>query len=295
MPKPMQLPMPKPKCSIGYILAFLAIVFLTAESSIAQNGRFNSNRNQQTNPGKEVKVAFPEDAKTPVLIMDVVGGFRAKLPEGFEPTPALQIYADGRIVTGRKSDLVKEVEGTIDLVELKSLLVFIANDCHFFELTSDSVKEDIESKQAVRIMDAGTTKVEVKLKDHSNSVEVYALPYTAEKFSDVASVASLIAISSRCRQLIAKTRLGSAEEAEAALNAVNKSLATKSAKAPEFTMKHLQFAERFADERRTATFVNNFADGNRQMMAYATFQVDAKGEDSTVVDVVEQKRNSDRR
>ena len=240
-------------------------------------------------------MAFPDDAKAPVLTMDVSGGYRAKLPEGFEPSPMLQIFSDGRVVTGRKSDLVKEVEGKLDLVELKSLLVFIADDCHFFELSSESLKTDIESKRAIKIMDAGTTKFEVNLKDNSNDIEVYGLPVVAGQFSEVPSVASMIAITSRCRQLIAKTRLGSDEEANVALNAINKSLATKSPNAPEFTLKNLQFAEQFVDERRSATFVNNFADGNKQMMAYATFQVDSMGQDTVVVDVIEEKQNFGRR
>jgi hypothetical protein len=273
----------------AFLLACL-FVFHVVSFTVAQDRTAN-----QANQGKEVEVVFPDDIKTPILTLDVVGGFRAKLPEGFEPTPMLQVFADGRVVTGRKSDLVKEVEGKLDLVELKSLLVFIADDCKFFELDSESLKTDIESKRAIQLMDAGTTKIEVNLQDNSNAVEVYAMPQAANQFSELPSVASMIAISSRCRQLIAKTRLGSDEEAEAALNAANKSLATKSDDAPEFTMKHLQFAEQFVDQRRTATFVNNFAAGDKQMMAYATFQVDAKGKDSVVVDVIERKQHFGRR
>ncbi len=213
-----------------------------------------------------------------------------KTPSNFEPTPELQIFADGRIVTGRKSDKVKEVEGVIDLVELQPLLTFIVNDCKFFEISSESVKADLARKRVFKVMDAGTTKVEVNLKDHSNKVEVYALQVYAPQHKDVPSIASMVAITSRCRHLASKIKLGSEEEAGACLTAANKALAAKSKKAPSFTLEHLQFAEQFVDGKRTATFVQSYSQGKKNFMAFATFEIDAKGVESTTAEIHEQTR-----
>ena len=269
------------------MLCCCALVLLIGSTVVAQRSAPRQGQEQQKN--KAIEVKFPKDASVPVLVMDVVGGFRMKTPEGFSPTPMVQIFADGRIATGRKSDTVKEVEGQIDLVDLKSLLVFIVDECHFFKITSESVKADLAKKRVGKIMDAGTTQITVTLRDGSNAVEVYAMPHIAGQFSDVASVASMIAIASRCRHLIAKIKLGSDDEAAASLSAVNKALSKKSAGAPKFTMANLQSAEQYVDGRRTASFVNNFADKQKQMLAYAIIQVDTKGKETVVVDVVQQK------
>ena len=167
--------------------------------------------------------------------------------------------------------------------------MFIVDEAHFFEITSDSVKADLAKKRTLKVMDAGTTKIAVTLKDASNEVEVYAMPHIAGQFSDVASVASMIAIASRCRHLVAKVKLGSDEEADASLAAVNKALTKKFADAPKFTIANLQFAEQFVDQRRTVTFVNNYKDEQKQKLAYATLQIDSKGKETVVVDVVQQR------
>ena len=240
-------------------------------------------------PGAAIKVNLPDDPNAVVLMMDIVGGFRMKLPDGFEETPMLQVYADGRVLTGRKSPLVKEVEGKLDLVELQSLMAFVADDCRFFDITSELLKSEIEASRSGRIMDAGTTQFSVDLKDHSNEVEVYALPNAAEELADAPAVASVVAMASRCRRLISMTRLGSHDEAMRVLDSVNQSLSKKVPTAPPFALENLQYAEQFTDGRRSVTFIQNFTEANQQMVAYATFQVDVKGQESASVDVIQKR------
>ncbi|QEG22162.1 hypothetical protein [Mariniblastus fucicola] len=245
-------------------------------------------------PTSDIEVRMPEDVNTPVLVMDFTGGYRMKLPDGFEPTPNLQIFPDGRVLTGRNTNLVKEVEGQMDLVELQALLAFIADDCRFFDITSESIKADIAAKRKFMMMDAATTKLEVNLRDHSNTVEVYALPQVADKFSDVPSVASMVAIASRCRRIIAETRVGSDEEAEASLTSVNEALLKQKVKAPEFTLEHLQAAEQYVDGRRTISFAQNFTADEKEMAGYATLLIDAEGGEKVNLHVFETppKRNN---
>ena len=245
--------------------------------------------NALAGPKTDIKIELPDDVTKPVLVMDSVGGFRMKLPDGFEATPMLQIFPDGRILTGRKSPLVKEVAGQLDLVDLQSLLVFVADDCRFFDISSELVKSDLDANRIGEIMDAGTTEFTVNLKNNSNTVGVYALPNAAAQFADVPSVLSMIAIASRCRRVIAMTRLGAEEEAIAALQSANKSLVAKAPEAPEYTLDNLQYAEQFEDGRRTATFVNEFDQGGKRMMVYAIYQIDAEGNDSVSLNMVEQR------
>ena len=270
-------------------LSFLVVVsFFFATNCMAQTQSRKSAVAPQSQKTSDIKIRMPENADTPVLTMDTYGGFRMKSAENFEPTPELQIFADGRIVTGRKSDKVKEVVGSIDLVELQPLLRFIVDECHFFEISTESLKADLAKKGALKIMDAATTRIAINLKDHSNEVEAYGLQVYAAKYTDVPSFASIVAIASRCRPLASRIKLGSDEEAEVALGAVNKELVKKNPKSQPFVMADLQFAEQFVDGKRTATFVKKYEENNKSFTAYATFQVDDNGAESTTADVYEQ-------
>ena len=259
-----------------------------------QRGQRNRGRTGGKLPGqsglagkhKDVKVKFASIKDRPVLVMDSIGGFRVAPPEGFQETPLLEIYADGRIVTGRKSPSTEEVVGEMDLVELKTLLSFIADDCRFFDLSTDSIKKDMTSNSRIVVMDAATTQITVNLDEHSNSVEIYALPQATDKRQKIDSVASMAAIASRCRRIIAMTRLGSHEEASVALGVVNRALRDQSPSSPKFTLENLQFAERFTDGRRTASFVQKDEGKN---MIYATWQLDAEGTASANVNLIKRK------
>lgn len=283
------------RLNVFFLFAIFLFLTLTDSALQAQGGRRQSNRqgSQSTHglskPKTEIKVRMPDDAKKPVLVLDIVGGFRMKEPAGFEPTPMLQIFSDGRVLTGRKSNLVKEVEGQIDLVDLQQLLVFASDDSRFFDLTSEMLKSDIEANRVAKLMDAPTTELEINLKGHSNKVSAYGLPFTPGKLADVPSVSAMLGILSRCKRIVALTRLGSGEEAQTAVAAVNKALTEKSADAPKFTLDNLQSAEQFVDGRSTASFVQSFEANGKSMMAYAMLQKNSDGKESINLDVVEQK------
>ena len=285
--------------SIPLLLAFfmsLTVVgspFLSsplAAQSRSKNNRQSQSKHDLDKPKTEIKVRMSKDTDTPVLILDNVGGFRMKALPGHEPTPMLQIFSDGRVLAGSKSNLVKVVAGQMDLVELQKLLVFISDDSRFFDITSEMLKADIEANQIAKIMDAPTTTLTVNLKDHSNEVQVYGLPNAPGRLARVPSVAAMIGIVSRCRKVIVQTKLGSKEETGEALAGVNKALSDKFPKVAEFTIENLRGAEQFVDGRRTASFAQDFETDGKSMLAYATREVDANGKESVTVDVIEQKK-----
>lgn len=241
-------------------------------------------------PKQNVKVEFANNASVPVLTMDVTGGYRRRQPKGFVPTPLLQIYSDGRIVTGRKSPLVKEIESSIDPVELKSLLVYVVDDCRFFDFTTESIKADVEKLNRGKLMDAGTTSFSVNLEDHQNSVSVYGMSLAARGAKAAPeSVAAMLAIASRCRKLIAMTRIGSEEEAGAALHAVNQSLAEQYPDVEKFTLDNIQFAEQFIDGRRSVSLLQYQKDDKGgTKMVYGTYDLSAAGKQSVTVSALDQ-------
>ena len=282
------------RCQSVLLLLAVSVSLTICVSPLMAQSRTKNNRQSKSmhdldKPKTEIKVRMLEDVETPVLVMDSAGGFRMKDPAGFEPSPMLQIFSDGRVLTGTRSKLVSEVEGQMDLVELQKFLVFISDDSRFFELTSEMLKADIEANQMIKMMDAPTTALTVNLKDHSNKVQVYGLPFAPGKFDDVPSVAAMVAIVSRCKKIVATTRLGTENEADQAIAGINKALLDKFPNATEFTLENLQGAEQFTDGRRTSTFVNYFVVDGKTMLAYATRELDSKGKESVTVDVVVQK------
>jgi len=127
----------------------------------------NRNQKQKKAPQVEVDLSFGADPNSPVFVLDFAGGFRVKQPDGFVPSSALEIFPDGRIVTGRKSLNVKEVVGQMDPVELQAFLVFATEDCRFFDFTTDSIKADMQqAANSIIVMDAATTQMTINLDKH---------------------------------------------------------------------------------------------------------------------------------
>jgi len=290
------------RLSTFFVVASCVIFSFAADTANAQLRSRNANNANQSKqphglskPKTEIKVRLPKNVDKPVLTLDKVGGYRMKATEGFEPTPMLQIFADGRVLTGRKSKLVAEVEDRIDLVDLQKLLVFASDDCRFFDITSSMLKTDIESNRVGKVMDAPTTLLEINLENHSNRIEVYGLSFVAKDLSNVPSVSATVAIVARCRKLIGKTRLGSKEEADARLQSVNRSLAKEFPMAPKFTIEHLQSAEQFTDGRRMATFVHNFKLNEDNMVAYATLEISSDAKETVNLNVQQQPTSNSRR
>ncbi len=166
-------------------------------------------------------IQLPMDTDHLVFEFDTLGGFRVATPPSFEPTPALRVYADGRVVTGSSSPTIVGGEGTITDTELKRFLNLVVNKERFYEMSSAGIKEKMTSAVVPMMMDGATSKFTIDLPKGTHSVEIYALNLAAKHFAHVSEIQQLVAIEKQCRQLIARINLGDPELTKQLLRAVN--------------------------------------------------------------------------
>lgn len=250
---------------------------MRAAPAVGKGSQNRKNRNQKKGPEVEIDLSFGADQNTPVFSIDFVGGFRQQQPEGFVETPALKIFPNGRIVTGRNSPNVKEITGQMDPVELRSFLVFATEDCRFFDFTTDSIKADIKkAADSMIIMDAATTQMTIHLDKHSQQTDIYALQFVARKMQQVQSVAAMTALSSRAQSIIANTKIG--DSGPRAIAELNKTLAARDPDARKFVASNLQFAEQFVDGRVKASYNQEYPDGNETVFVYGSWEKPADGD-----------------
>ena len=198
-------------------------------------------------------IRLPMETDSPVFEFDSLGGFRVATPPSFVPTPALRVYADGRVVTGTSSPMIVGSEGTITKTELNQFLHLIVNKERFYELSSSGIKDKMTSATVRMMMDGATSKFTVDLPKGTHSVEIYALTLAARQFPQVSEIQQLVAIEKRCRQLIARINLGDPEQTKQLLRAVNQKLHAAYPDVPGFEESDFLFATNFKDGRFQAT------------------------------------------
>lgn len=242
---------------------------------------------------KQIDLSFGADPSTPVFVMNDTGGFQLKTPAGFVPTPQLAIYPDGRIVAGTRSPKVKVVEGKIDLVELKAFLSYATGECHFFDLTTASIKAT--TGKADKAANASLTEIKINLDKHKHAVSIEDLAKAAAKHKSVPSIAAMSALASKAKLIAAKTSLGSQDQAESTLRRVNKALADKVPSAPPFTLQHLLSAVQYADGRTIAAFSNGYQAEGKQIRLHGSFSQSAAGESVANVVILPKPSGSGRR
>ena len=175
----------------------------------------------------------------------------------------------------------------MDVVEVQSLLAFATQDCRFFDFTSDSIKADMQqARGGLAVADAPTTQLTVNLDKHSQQIEIYALQFVAKGMQQVPSVASMTALSSRAKSIVARIRIGGDQQVNAAVNALNAELTKKDPKATKFDSGNLQYAEQFVDGRIKASFNQEYTEGNESVFVYGSWELPAKGDATTSVSVL---------
>lgn len=181
---------------------------------------------------QESDLELPEDLQEPVIVLDYIGGFRAPDPPGFVRTPFVRIYADGRVQTGRNAPEQEVYEFRLDPAELKELVKFIVAEQKFFEHDSKTLKERIEEvPDRMIVMDAPSTKITLRTRQKSHTVDVYALGMVARQLASIDGLQRLHAIEQRLKAVHTLAALGR-EVAERVVNQVNEYLSKNERRLP---------------------------------------------------------------
>ncbi|MEZ6095042.1 MAG: hypothetical protein R3C03_12570 [Pirellulaceae bacterium] len=203
---------------------------------------------------------LPEDVSIPVMILDFSGGFRA-IPDGFEPTPFVSIFADGRVVTGINSPELKSHE--VQLPESEFYKLFNRfSESGILEMDSEAIQQKIEaSGKKIMIMDAPTSNLTFQTKDDTNTVSVYALSFSGTQLGDVVpEVKKILDLERQLRRVQAIALLGGSDELSRVLDKSNEYVRGVDEKIPPFKSEHLYSGFESRQGNVTVSFVNSDID-----------------------------------
>lgn len=224
--------------SVGFI-----VVSLLAGASISVPGSV-----------KTEELEIPESQEEPVLIYDSYGGFRAASPEDLNE-PMLQIYADGRVVRGRRNREFARSEIRLKRTELRELLEFIINENHFFDISTEQIEQQIKATgKRILIADAPSSRFIIHLGDRKNQVDVYALGFIKQQFAELDDLQRLVRIERRLVHLAAVAAAGGEEQVGEMLEMVNQKLKQESPETQALSAEDLTYGIAFADGRRSFRF-----------------------------------------
>lgn len=207
-------------------------------------------------------IQLPMDPEDPVFEFDSFGGYRMATPADFEPTPSLQVFADGKIVTGGHNPTVKSYSRHLSEAELNQFLHFVVNRNGFYEIHTAELKDRMAGTgKELFIADSPTSRFTINLQRGANSVEIYALSFAARTFEEVEEVRKLLEIQRRCQQLIATCHLGDQQQTENLLGKINQQLKEEYPDVPEIQSADVRFATRFTDGKFQSSFRKSFEQG----------------------------------
>ena len=175
---------------------------------------------------KDVKL--PELETTVVFTMEYTGGFRPPNPGNNAKKPALQIFADGRVVAPSRRPNEEDNEFQMTPEQLQAFLKKVVNENKFYELDTDKIKDDIAAEPPIAmIADAPSLKISMELPQGKNSVRANSPRSAAKQLPKVKSVNRIANIEDLGRRLTLVASAGGYETIERALTKVNEQLKEK--------------------------------------------------------------------
>jgi hypothetical protein len=165
------------------------------------------------------------DPDVVVLQLAYSGGLRAEPPEGFEPSPRLRVFADGRVITGqnRPDQVVHEIR--LGEEQLLAELAKVVERERFFELDQAALSTAIaETGRRIMLADGVRSRIAVRLDDRAHEVEMYAVRFCADEYPEVAGLQQLCRIELACLRLAALAAVGGPERLQFCLTHVQENI-----------------------------------------------------------------------
>jgi hypothetical protein len=141
-------------------------------------------------PGMATILTLPDpESDHMVLMFDISQNF-GLLPAGAIDGPLLEVMADGRMSARAVAPGAGPVVGTLSPEDLRDLISFVVDEQDFFAIDADEIAAQIEQIGAqdgrrLLVADAPTTHVSVMLKDHTHTVSLYAVGFSAMLFPEI--------------------------------------------------------------------------------------------------------------
>lgn len=155
------------------------------------------------------RVKLPMDSETVVFQLEYSGGMPMPLPDGFEPTPRLRVFADGRVITGQSSPRQKVHSFQMNDSELHQWMERVVSEFGFLNIVQEEIAAAVRADpDRMMLMDAPHAELSVQLAEQRHQVKVYAIGYTAGQFPEIESLQRLSRIENMARHLVTVAELG---------------------------------------------------------------------------------------
>lgn len=226
---------------------------------------------QTAGQGQEEKAAqesvpLPTDPGQLVCSLQYSGGFRAPPPAGFEETPLVRVFGDGRVVTGGSSPHAKIVEWKMARSELEALVADLVQRDRFPEISSQAIAREIEqSGQPISIADAPDTEIVLIVGGKTHRVKQYATRFLKTQFPQIDALQRLAQAEDRLRRVYALAHLGGEAAVENLLVAINARISNDRLAVPEFESGELTWANH-TDRGLTVQFAKYFSGPDGRQM-----------------------------
>lgn len=165
------------------------------------------------------------DSGAVVFEMAYTGGFRAPNPPGFQPTPRLRVFADGRVVTGQNRPDQPVHEFRLTDRELHDWMNRIVNDFGFTGIVESDLRKAMEADpDRMLLMDAPTCEIRVQLAESRHEVRIYAVGYSASVWPEIEPLQRLAKIEKLGQKLVSVAELGGTQVLHQHLEFANQEL-----------------------------------------------------------------------
>lgn len=202
---------------------------------------------------------IPSNSDHRLILWDLTGGLRAPLPDDFEPLPTLQIFADGRVISGSNSPEIENGEMKLDDEALLKLMRFVVDEQRYFETSQEDLRRQLEDHRPA-LADGLTSEFEVETASNQQSISIYALRMTARAYPDYQPLQRLANIEQRFRELKLIAGAGGPTAIQELLKSVNDQLKDSDPTVAPLSTESLTSAVRYKDGRMMVRFYRKDAE-----------------------------------
>ncbi len=227
-------------------------------------------------------VKLPMDPETVVFQLSYTGGYRMAPPKGFERTPRIRVFADGRVVTGRNTPDQEVFEMRLDDRRLHELMEEVVNIHEAFSIDSGAIRNAIEATgRRIMIADAPNTEITIELADRKHTVSAYAVTYCAGSFPEVEELQRLLKIEKISHRLFAMAQLGGQKVLDAIVEFGNAELAKGEFSGLKLTNESMESSRKIDGEKSETRFVVRFLEADKKKESMLTILVEFAKESGT--------------
>jgi|GEM_PF-5612596 len=259
----------------SFVLAIVAMSLAPAGLSRCCSAVQNRVGGSQQGKQMDEVPKLPMNPETVVFQLAFTGGYRMRTPEGFQPSPRLRIYADGRVVTGQNRPDQEVFEMRLADGKLLEFLKQVVNEFDLFSIDSGEIREAIQATgRPISIIDVPSTEVVVRLADKEHSISVFASGFCASAYPEIEALQRLVKIEKLAQRFVTIAQLGGPEILDSIIEFGNTEMARGKHSELKLDLENLDSSRRIDKNKFEARFVIKFREAQKKLDSLLTVIVE---------------------